>query len=172
LTILVEVCLGSVATELRYRRHVRSSPNRRHESKHRLSTFCANRRHREAANETLKAKKLVTTPSRMLPLALNDHNEAVYLPKLDRWKKSGVELCKKFSEVANGPVWIPWQELSDVSTLGQVTYPACWCAMLGRAKSGPVAAISLWCSIVSAARIIPGHPGVAAFRKSAKKDAF
>jgi len=37
----------------------------------------------------------------MLLLALNDHNEAVYLSKLDRREKPGVELCNKCSEVAN-----------------------------------------------------------------------
>jgi hypothetical protein len=39
----------------------------------------------------------------MLLLALNDHNEAVYLSKLDRWEKprGGGELCNKYSEVAN-----------------------------------------------------------------------
>jgi hypothetical protein len=37
----------------------------------------------------------------MLLLALNDHNEAVYLSKLDRWGKRGVELGNKCSEVAN-----------------------------------------------------------------------
>jgi hypothetical protein len=43
--------------------------------------------------ETLKAKKPRTMLSRMLLLALNDHNEAVYLSKLDRWEKPGGELC-------------------------------------------------------------------------------
>jgi hypothetical protein len=37
----------------------------------------------------------------MLLLALKDHNEAVYLSKLDRWEKPGLELCNKCSEVAN-----------------------------------------------------------------------
>jgi hypothetical protein len=34
--------------------------------------------------ETLKAKKPRTMPGRMMLFALNDHNEAVYLSKLDR----------------------------------------------------------------------------------------
>jgi hypothetical protein len=50
--------------------------------------------------ETLKAKKR-TMPSKMLLLALNDHDEAVQLSKLDRCGKPGVELCNKCSEVAN-----------------------------------------------------------------------
>ena len=51
--------------------------------------------------ETLKAKKPRTMPGRMLLLALNDHNEAVYLSKLDRRENPGGELCNKCSEVAN-----------------------------------------------------------------------
>jgi hypothetical protein len=62
--------------------------------------------------------------------ALNDHNEAVYLSKLDRWEKPGVSCA----------------DVLPLSVFGAL--------------------------FVSAARIIPGHPGLAAFWKSAKKDAF
>jgi len=44
----------------------------------------------------------------MLLLALNDHNEAVYLSKLDRWKKPGIHMF-------GVALWGRWQELSDVS---------------------------------------------------------
>ncbi len=48
----------------------------------------------------------------------------------------------------------------------------CWCAMLGRAKAGVLPLSVFGALFASAARMIPHHPGFAAFRKSAKKDAF
>ncbi|MGO8910463.1 MAG: hypothetical protein ACLQDM_14245 [Bradyrhizobium sp.] len=88
----------------------------------------------------------------MLLFALTDYNEAVYLSNLDRWKKPGVGLCNKCSEVAN------------VRPVG---------ARCSDAPKAAVLPLSVFGALfVGAARIIPGHPGFAAFRKSAKKDAF
>jgi hypothetical protein len=64
---------------------------------------------------------------------------------------------------------IPWQELSDVSTLVRSLS-----GLLVRSdapKAGLLPLSAFGALFVSAARMIPGHPGVAAFRKSAK-DAF
>ena len=44
--------------------------------------------------------------------------------------------------------------------------------MLGRAKAGVLPLSVFGALFASAARMIPDHPGFAAFRKSAKKDAF
>jgi hypothetical protein len=68
--------------------------------------------------------------SRLLLWALNDHNEAVYLSKLDRREKP----------------WVSYADVLPLSVFGAL--------------------------FVSVARVISGHPSLAAFRKSAKKDAF
>jgi hypothetical protein len=71
------------------------------------------------------------------------------------------------------PLWmIPWQELSDVSTLVRSLSGLLVRDARTRQKPGLLPLSAFGALFVSAARMIPGHPGVAAFRKSAKKDAF
>jgi hypothetical protein len=70
-------------------------------------------------------------------LALNDHNEAEYLSKLDRWEKPGGALCNKCSEVAK----VRFGSLGKNSLTflrGCGHCPRCSCVMLGCAKSGRV----------------------------------
>ena len=76
-------------------------------------------------------------------LALNDHNEAEYLSKLDRWEKPGGALCNKCSEVAKVRFGsLGKNSLTFLRGCGQVS------ALLVRdartRRSGRVAAISLW----------------------------
>jgi hypothetical protein len=71
--------------------------------------------------ETLKVKKLRTMPSRMLLLALNDHNEAVYLSKLDRWEKPGLSCA---TNVRRSPI-------VRIGSLGKSFLMfLCWCGHL------------------------------------------
>ena len=88
----------------------------------------------------------------------------MYLSKLHGWEK--IELCNKCSEVAIGKNFLTF--LSDCGHVSGLLV----CDARMRQKAG-LLPLSAFCALfVSTARTILGHPGVAAFRKTAKKDAF
>src|ERR1700743_1627477 len=83
--------------------------------------------------ETLKAKTLRTMLGRMLLLALNDHNGALFLSKLGgRSRRERRNECSEVANVRFGSLGMIFRRFCA----GAVTCPPCWCAMPGRAKCG------------------------------------